>query len=130
MVENYRPLSLLEVPAKIFERIIVTELNQHLDDNNVLHHRQHGFRKGRGTDTAIALVYEAIAKAHSNKQCVSLVNRDVKGAFDKVWHSSHYFFILEESGSGNYVVKSLTSKTAANSETWDHFNNCVGCNLE
>ena len=42
--------------------------------------------KGRGTDTAIALAHESIAKGLSNKQYVSLVLRDVKAAFDKVWH--------------------------------------------
>ena len=86
MIENYRPLSLLEVPAKILEKIISIELQQNLKDNNVLNNRQHGFRKGRGTASMIELFTEAIAKAHSEKQYVSVVLRDVKGAFDKVWH--------------------------------------------
>ena len=41
--------------------------------------------EGRGTGTAIALAHESIAKGHSNGQYVSLVLRDVKAAFDKVW---------------------------------------------
>ena len=50
-------------------------------------------------------------------------------SFSLMSHDLHYFLILEECGSGDSVVKSLTSKTAANSETWGHFNNGVGCNL-
>ena len=45
-------------------------------------------------------------------------------------HDLHYFRLVEECGSGDSVGKSLTSKTAANSETWEHFNNGVGYNLE
>ena len=85
-VENYRPISLLEVPGKILERIISVEVTQHLEDENVLSINQHGFRKGRGTYTAIALAHETCAKNINNGKFVSIVLRDVKGAFDKVWH--------------------------------------------
>ena len=44
-VENYRPISLLEVPGKALEKIIEMELKQHLDDDENLDRRQHGFRR-------------------------------------------------------------------------------------
>ena len=84
-IENYRPISLLEIPGKILEKIINYELIYHLEDKNILNPRQHGFRKGRGTDTAIALAHESISKSLSDNRMVTVVLRDVKGAFDKVW---------------------------------------------
>ncbi len=39
---NYRPISLLEVPGKIFEKIILGRLNAYLVDNNIIKSRQHG----------------------------------------------------------------------------------------
>ena len=36
MVENYRPISLLEAPGKALEKIIEIEVTQHLDDYETL----------------------------------------------------------------------------------------------
>ena len=43
-------------------------------------------KHGRDTDTAIALTHGTIAKSIKNGRVVLIVLRDVKGAFDKVWH--------------------------------------------
>ena len=86
-VTSYRPISLLEVPGKILERIITQRLNMHLEDNNLHNIRQYGFRPNRGTDTAIALGYEEIALGLANKQQTNIILRDITKAFDKVWHN-------------------------------------------
>ena len=85
-MENYRLISLLEVPGKVLERIIQVEVQQHLEDENILSREQNGSRRGRGTETAIALAHEAITKNLNTGRFVSIVLRDVKATFDKVWH--------------------------------------------
>ena len=60
-VENYRPISLLEVPGKIFEKIINNRITLFMESNNLLSPNQFGFRKGRGTQQAIATIYDKIA---------------------------------------------------------------------
>ena len=60
-IENYRPISLLEVPGKAFEKILNSELNKHLERNNLLSEYQLGFRRGNGTDMALAITHETIA---------------------------------------------------------------------
>lgn len=82
---NYRPISLLEVPGKIFEKIINTRLRTFLETNDILPKSQHGFRRHRSTDTAIATISETIANALADKKQCCLVMRDVSKAFDKVW---------------------------------------------
>ena len=84
---NFRPISLLEVPGKIFEKIINIRLRHHLETNNILPDSQHGFRASRSTDTALAITYEKIAQALGEKQLCYVVLRDVAKAFDKVWHN-------------------------------------------
>lgn len=84
---NYRPISLLETPGKIFEKILLSRLNAFIIDNNIINERQHGFRTNKGTTTAIASTYEIIANSISDKQQVIVVLRYVKKAFYKVWHS-------------------------------------------
>ena len=91
---NYRPISLLEVHGKIFERLIQNRLNSHLQDNNIIHNRQHGFRPKKGTNTAITVTYETIANALAEKKQVVLALRDVAKAFDKVWHNGLQYKIL------------------------------------
>ena len=92
---NYRPISLLETPGKILEKVILSRLNAFLVDNKVIKDRQHGFRANRGTATAIATTYEKIANALADKNQVIVVLRDVSKAFDKVWHSGLKYKLLQ-----------------------------------
>ena len=85
--QNYRPISLLNVPSKILEKIVNSKIVEFKTNNNLWNYDQHGFRKGRGTDTASALIYELIAAGRANKQMINVIFRDIKGAFDKVWQA-------------------------------------------
>lgn len=91
---NYRPISLLEVPGKIYEKIIQSRLNTFLAENEIIENRQHGFRTYKGTHTAITTTYETIANALAEKKQVYMVLRDVTKAFDKVWHNGLKFKII------------------------------------
>ena len=46
-----------------------------------------GFRRYRGTHQAIAVTYETITQKIAKRHEVRVVLRDVKAAFDKVWHT-------------------------------------------
>ena len=94
-VSDFRPISLLEVHAKVFEKIINTRLQLHLHRNNTLKDSQHGFRAGRGTTTAIAIAHETLARTTACHHQAQVVLRDVKGAFDKVWHSGLQYKLLQ-----------------------------------
>ena len=84
--KNYRPISLLEVPGKILEKIVNKRLREFLETNNIISDKQHGFRKARGTDTALTNIHEAIANQIARKSQCYVILRDVSKAFDKVWH--------------------------------------------
>jgi hypothetical protein len=49
---NYRPISLLPVISKIFEKIAYAQLYNYLTINNLLYNSQHGFRTLHSTETA------------------------------------------------------------------------------
>lgn len=92
---NYRPISLLEVPGKVFEKIIVSRLRDHLDNENLYNQGQYGFRRWRGTTHAIAIATETIAIHQASGYRCNLVLRDVSKAFDKVWHTGLKYKILQ-----------------------------------
>ena len=80
---NYRPISLLSVVGKIFDKILTNRLTWFLEDNNLQHPHQYGFRRGRGTVSALAMSYEWIARQKARKFArVTMVTRDIRGAFD------------------------------------------------
>lgn len=92
---NYRPISLLEVTGKILEKIINKRLRNYLEQNNHLPSFQHGFRRNRGTDTALTVIHETIAHHTARRDQVYLVLRDVSKAFDKVWHAGLQYKIVQ-----------------------------------
>lgn len=92
---NYRPISLLEVPGKIFERVINKRLRQHLTINDMYNENQFGFRQGRGTTEALAIASEKIASSKADKGQCTLVLRDISKAFDKVWHLGLKYKVLQ-----------------------------------
>ena len=92
---NYRPISLLEVTGKIFERILCDRLNKFLESNNLMNENQYGFRAGRGTQLAIASLYEKIAISQKKRYQCNVICRDVKKAFDKVWLEGLQYKIMQ-----------------------------------
>lgn len=84
--KNYRPLSLLSVLGKLFERLINTELNKFLEANNLLPETQAGFRKNRSTQDQLMKLIQDIAKAQNTGGTVVATLFDIEKAYDKVWH--------------------------------------------
>ena len=93
-VLNYRPITLLEVPGKVLEKTINDRFAEYLEDNNSFNENQYGFRRGLGTELALAKIYELIALNQRKRSQCTLVCRDVSKAFDKVWHAGLKFKIL------------------------------------
>jgi len=64
---NYRPISFLPVFSKIFEKVMLNRLNQHLQVNDILGTEQYGFRKGLSTEKATYSLTNNILMAWNKK---------------------------------------------------------------
>jgi hypothetical protein len=83
----YRPISLLPVFAKIFEKIIKLRLISFFKRFNYFSIRQFGFRGGLSTEDALVTFFEDIYNGiNENKKCSALYI-DITKAFDTVDHS-------------------------------------------
>ena len=84
---NYRPISVLSVISKIFERVIQGRLLGFLKKQGHILSSQYGFRRGHSTYMAILDMVENIHKAwEKGEHCLGIFI-DFKKAFDTVDHS-------------------------------------------
>ena len=84
--KNYRPVSLTSHIMKVFERVIVKNILNHLLTQNRLNPNQHGFVPNRSTQTQLLAHFETIYQALFNNQRLDVVYLDFAKAFDKVSH--------------------------------------------
>lgn len=88
---SYRPISLLSSLAKIFERILLSRINLHIYDENIIPNQQFGFRKFHSCNHQLARVASNIRLNIEMKKSTGLVLLDIEKAFDCVWHDALIF---------------------------------------
>ena len=88
LITNYRPVSLLPICGKVFEKIIFNSLFVYLNNNNLLNSNQSGFRPGDSCVNQLISITHDIYKAFDANPSLEVkgVFLDLSKAFDKVWH--------------------------------------------
>jgi hypothetical protein len=96
--KNYRPVSLLPLLSKIFERVVHIQTEKFLSDNNILYKHQSGFRPLHSTESCLTHLSDQILSA-SDKGCYTgMILIDLQKAFDTLDHS----LLLEKLGLLNF----------------------------
>ena len=86
-VNNYRPISVLNIFSKILERCIYRRLSDFLKKHDILYKNQFGFREGHSTSTAILELIHKINRAIDKGEFTLAVFIDLSKAFDVIDHS-------------------------------------------
>jgi retron-type reverse transcriptase len=102
-IQNYRPISIILVFAKLLERLMFNRLMPFLYENKTLTEAQNGFRKGKCIETAvqsfIEIIQEALDKGvHSNGIFIDLT---------KAYDSLNHKVLLEKLSS--YGIRGITN---------------------
>ena len=93
---NYRPISLLSIFSKIFEKLMHQRLYNFLELHEILFQMQFGFRNGHSTDHALISLSERIKCTLDSNRVGCGIFIDLQKAFDTVNHTillqklSHY----------------------------------------
>ena len=86
LISNYRPISVLNVFAKILEKVVYDRLANYVDATGILYAKQFGFRSGHSTEMAVTEVVSHIHRALNEKNCSLMVSMDLSKAFDTINH--------------------------------------------
>ena len=90
-VNNFRPISILPLPAKLMEKVLRKQLLEYLIGNDLLFVHQDGFRPNRSTQHSIEKLTNYIFEALNKNLCTTAIYLDFSKAFDTLNH-----FILKK----------------------------------
>ena len=87
-LENWRPISLVNVDSKIETKVIANRIKNVLP--GIIHSNQSGFMKGRFIGETARSIFEIIAHTESSKLPGVLLFIDFEKAFDSIEHNFLY----------------------------------------
>ena len=102
-VKNYRPIYLLPVSSKIFERLLYDSMLTFFTENSLISQNQSGFKPGDSCTNQLLSITHRIYKYFDDGHEVRSVFLDISEAFDKVWHKGLIFKLKQNGISGNLL---------------------------
>ena len=84
--KSFRPVSNLPYLGKVIEKLVINQIDQHLEDNDLVEPMQSAYRKNHSTETALLKIHNDILLSLDRKRCVYLVLLDLSAAFDTIDH--------------------------------------------
>ena len=85
--KNYRPVSLLSVVSKVFEKLVNNRIVDHLEKCGLFSDFQYGFRSSQSTADLLRVVSDRIARAFNRSGATRAAALDISKALDRVWHA-------------------------------------------
>jgi hypothetical protein len=82
--KSYRPISLLPILSKLFEKLFLTRLTPTLQEKLIIPDRQFGFRQKHPTSEQVHRITNVINVALENNKYCTAAFLDISQAFDKV----------------------------------------------
>jgi len=99
-VNDYRPITLTNAVAKLFETVLLARLTSWAEKNCLLVEEQGGFRKGRSTMDQIFTLHEIVAGRNERRLMTYMAFLDVRRAYDRVWRDGLLYKLLQNGISG------------------------------
>ncbi|PKU43644.1 rna-directed dna polymerase from mobile element jockey- hypothetical protein [Limosa lapponica baueri] len=84
---NYRLVSLIFVPGKMMERLVLGFISKRMEEKKAIRSSQHGFTKGKSCLTNLIAFYDGITGWIDERRAVDVVYLDFSKDFDTVSHS-------------------------------------------
>jgi hypothetical protein len=92
---NYRPITLSSVHSKIVELSLIPQ--------DTAAETQFGFRKGRGTATAVSLAHDAAKYMNNNGSALYVCSLDAQKCFDSIWHDGLFYKLIGKISDQHWI---------------------------
>ena len=105
LIQYYRPIYLLPICGKIFEKIVFNNLYKHLITHHLISKNQSGFRPVDSTTNQLIDLVNDIHRAFDSTKSLEVraIFLDISKAFDKVWHDGLIFKMRQNGVSGRLL---------------------------
>lgn len=103
-LNNYRPVSILPIVSKIFERILFKHIYNFFRDNNILTKHQSGFQPQDSTVNQLSYLYHTFCEALDHKKDIQIIFCDISKAFDRVWHEGLLYKLKRAGIQGDLLL--------------------------
>ena len=101
---SYRPISLLPLFSKIFEKLLLKRLLPIFDSQKAIPSHQFGFRSSHSTVQQCFRIVDKISSSLERGQYCGGVFLDVAQAFDRVWHPGLLYKLKNVLPSTYYLI--------------------------
>ena len=89
IIGNYRPISLLPISSKVFEKCIYKHIFNFIRD--LITEHQSGFTINDSTRNQLLYIANMFSKALDEGKEIRVIFFDISKAFDRVWHRGLLF---------------------------------------
>ena len=103
-LKNYGPVSNLSVMSKLLEKVMLSQILQHINCNKLLSDFQSAYHLHHSTETALLKVTNDLLSAMNDGKISVLVLLDLSAAFDTIDHESLLHRLHNVFGFGETVL--------------------------
>eukprot|EP00102_Acyrthosiphon_pisum_P013028 XP_008182429.1 PREDICTED: RNA-directed DNA polymerase from mobile element jockey-like [Acyrthosiphon pisum] len=104
--DSYRPIALLSSISKIYEKVVLYELQKHLTDK--IRPEQSAFRREHSTTQQLVKLTDHICNNLNSNIHTASVFLDVEKAFDRVWHDG-LIYKMSNLNIPPWLIKTVSS---------------------
>jgi predicted metallopeptidase len=103
-VKTYRPISLLPILSKVFEKLFITRIHPIIQSTQFIPDHQFGVRRKHATIEQVHRITKISHRTLENNQYCMAAFLDISQAFDRVWHDGLLYKLKTFLPANTYTI--------------------------